>query len=158
MQKIVPFLWFDNNVDQALAFYQEVFSDFEVLNIARYSEGGMGEPGSVMLASIRLFGQQFNLLNGGPHFKFNEAVSFVINCADQAEVDYYWDKLTGNGGEESMCGWLKDRFGLSWQVVPTALGELLSGGDPEQNKRATQAMLKMRKLDIAALRAARDGQ
>ena len=146
MQTITPFLWFDNNAEEAMNFYVSVFKDAEVLNV------------SPMTVSFRLNGQEFIGLNGGPEFKFNEAVSFFVQCETQAEVDYYWEKLTANGGEESQCGWLKDKFGLSWQIVPTLLGQLL--GDPDRVKadRAMQAMLKMRKLDCAVLQQAFDGK
>lgn len=145
MQKITPFLWFDNNAEEAMNFYVSVFKDAEVLSV------------SPMTVSFRLNGQEFIGLNGGPEFKFNEAVSFFVNCETQAEVDYYWEKLTADGGMESQCGWLKDKFGLSWQIVPTLLGQLL--GDPDRVKadRAMQAMLEMKKLDCAVLQRAFDG-
>jgi predicted 3-demethylubiquinone-9 3-methyltransferase (glyoxalase superfamily) len=157
-QKITPFLWFDNQAEEAMKLYVSVFKDSEVLNVSRYGEAGPGEPGSVMTASFRLNGQEFVALNGGPMFTFTEAVSFVIDCADQAEVDYYWNALTTGGGEPGACGWLKDRFGLSWQVVPKALNELIGGPDPEGAQRAMQAMLQMSKLDVAALQRAYDGR
>lgn len=155
--KITPFLWFDNNLEEALDFYKSVFKSVEVFSISRYGEGGPAPAGTVITASFRINGQDFMGLNGGPMFKFTEAISFFIDCKDQAEIDYYWDKLTADGGEESMCGWLKDKFGLSWQVVPSVLGSLLGSPDPEKAGRAMQAMLQMRKLDIAALQAAHDG-
>jgi predicted 3-demethylubiquinone-9 3-methyltransferase (glyoxalase superfamily) len=142
MQKITPFLWFDNNAEAAMNFYVSIFKDAQVLNV------------SPMTVSFRLNGQEFIGLNGGPEFKFTEAVSFFVNCETQAEVDELWSKLTSEGGEESQCGWLKDKFGLSWQIVPTILGELLGDPDREKADRAMQAMLKMKKLDIAALKRA----
>ena len=152
----VPFLWFDGQAEAAAALYVDVFPDSRIDNVSRYGEAGPGEPGTVLTVDFTLDGQRFVALNGGPQFRFTEAVSFQIPCADQAEVDHYWDRLS-EGGEESRCGWLKDRFGLSWQVVPTALPELLGDPDPDRANRAMQAMLGMRRLDIAALRAAADG-
>jgi predicted 3-demethylubiquinone-9 3-methyltransferase (glyoxalase superfamily) len=157
VNKITPFLWFDNNLEAAMDFYASVFEEVEISNVSRYGEGGPAPAGTVITASFRINGQDFIGLNGGPMFKFTEAISFVIGCNDQEEVDYYWDKLTADGGEESMCGWLKDKFGLSWQVVPAVLGQLLGSPDPEKAGRAMQAMLQMKKLDIAALQAAHDG-
>lgn len=153
MQKITPFLWFDTQAEEAMNFYVSIFKNSKVLKVARYGDAGPGPKGSVMTASFQLDGQNFVALNGGPHFKFTEAISFVINCKNQEEVDYYWEKLT-EGGEESMCGWLKDKYGLSWQVVPTALEELFSLKDPAKVNKAMQAMLKMRKLDIKTLKQA----
>jgi predicted 3-demethylubiquinone-9 3-methyltransferase (glyoxalase superfamily) len=156
MQKITPFLWFDNNAEEAMNFYTSVFKNSKQVKVSRYPEGSPAPAGSVMVAEFELDGQRFIALNGGPQFKFTEAVSFVINCETQDEVDYYWSKLTADGGQESMCGWLKDKFGLSWQVTPTIVGELFSG-DPAGGQRAMQAMLQMKKLDIAALRQAYEG-
>ncbi|MBI5294357.1 MAG: VOC family protein [Chloroflexi bacterium] len=153
MQKITPFLWFDNQAEEAVNFYTSVFKNSKILSIARYGEAGPGPAGAVMTANFELNGQEFVALNGGPVFKFTEAVSFVVNCETQAEVDHYWEKLS-EGGETSRCGWLKDKFGLSWQIVPTVLGELMSAGDPERANRVTQAMLQMDKLDIGVLQAA----
>jgi predicted 3-demethylubiquinone-9 3-methyltransferase (glyoxalase superfamily) len=153
--KISPFLWFDSNAEEAANFYVSVFKNSEILEVSRSGEGGPGPAGQAFVVNFNLDGQEFKALNGGPMFKFTEAVSFMIDCADQAEVDYYWDKLT-EGGEESQCGWLKDRFGLSWQVTPTNLGDLIGGPDPVKANRAMQAMLKMTKLDIATLQAAYD--
>jgi predicted 3-demethylubiquinone-9 3-methyltransferase (glyoxalase superfamily) len=155
-QKIVPNLWFDTEAEEAARFYISVFKTGSILNVSHYPENSPGEAGTVMTVEFELNGQRFVGINGGPHFKFDEAVSFQINCEDQEEVDYYWEKLT-EGGEESQCGWLKDKFGLSWQVVPTGMDELFSDPDPERANRAMQAMLKMSKLDVAALRAAADG-
>ncbi len=150
MQKITPFLWFDNNAEAAIEFYTSVFKDAKVGKVARYTDAGPGPKGSVMTATITLFGQEFILINGGPQFKFTEAISFVVNCETQQEIDEYWEKLS-EGGEKSRCGWLKDKFGLSWQIVPTILGKLMQDQDQERVKRVMQAMLKMDKLDIAAL-------
>jgi predicted 3-demethylubiquinone-9 3-methyltransferase (glyoxalase superfamily) len=148
--KISPFLWYDSEAEEAANFYVSVFKNSEILEVSRN-----GENGQAFVVNFKLDGQEFKALNGGPMFKFTEAVSFMIDCADQAEVDYYWDRLT-EGGEESQCGWLKDRFGLSWQVTPSNLGDLIGGSDPVRANRAMQAMLKMAKLDIAALQAAYD--
>ncbi len=157
MQKITPFLWFDNNAEEAVTFYTSIFPDSKVGAMSRLPEGSPS-PGTVITGTITLAGQEFMVLNGGPHFKFNEAVSFFVSCKDQKEVDYYWNKLTADGGQESQCGWLKDKFGLSWQIVPDILGKLLSDKDGGKAGRAMQAMLKMKKLDIATLQKAFDGQ
>jgi predicted 3-demethylubiquinone-9 3-methyltransferase (glyoxalase superfamily) len=157
MQKIHPFLWFNDQAEAAMNFYVSVFRNSKVLGVSRYGDTGPGTKGSVMTADFELDGQRFTALNGGPIFKFTEAVSFVVDCADQTEVDHYWEKLTADGGEPSQCGWLKDRFGLSWQIVPRALFDLIGGKDPEKAQRATAAMLQMGKLDIAALQRAYDG-
>jgi len=154
--KITPFLWFDNNLEEAMNFYAGVFKEVEIFHVSRAGDGAPVPSGTVMSASFRINGQDFLGLNGGPMYKFTEAVSFFIQCNNQEEIDYYWEKLTA-GGEESMCGWLKDKFGLSWQVIPSVLGQLLGSPDPEKAGRAIQAMLQMRKLDIAALQAAHDG-
>ncbi|MBA3812500.1 MAG: VOC family protein [Caulobacteraceae bacterium] len=156
MPTIHPFLWFDDQAEAAMNFYVSVFEDSKIDQVMRYGEGGPGPAGSVMTASFQLGGQRFTALNGGPHFKFTEAVSFVVTCADQAEVDRFWDKLS-EGGAPGQCGWLKDKFGLSWQIVPSEMPELLGGPDPDKAKRAMEAMMKMTKLDIAALKAAREG-
>ena len=152
-QKITPFLWFDNQAEEAARFYVSVFKDAEVLSIDRYGEAGPGAAGTVMTVSFRLAGQEFVALDGGPQFTFTEAVSFVIDCASQDEVDYFWDKLSA-GGEPGPCGWLKDKFGLSWQVVPAVLTELLQDEDREKANRVMQAMLQMTKIDIAKLQQA----
>jgi predicted 3-demethylubiquinone-9 3-methyltransferase (glyoxalase superfamily) len=161
-QKITPFLWFDNNAVEAAAFYTEVFQNSSVGAHANYDEEGaatVGRPkGSVMVVDFEIAGQKFIALNGGPKFKFNESISLVIDCKNQDEVDYYWSRLTAEGGEESLCGWLKDKFGLSWQVVPSVLKETVGGPDPEGAKRATHAMLQMKKLDIQKLQDAYDGK
>ena len=157
MGKITPFLWFDDNAEQAMELYVSIFDDARVTNVSRYGEGAPLPAGSLMTASFELEGQAFTVLNGGPAFPFTEAVSFVISAADQDEIDRLWDRLTADGGEPGRCGWLKDRFGLSWQVVPPVLGELLSDPDPVKAGRVMQAMLQMDKLDINALVAARNG-
>jgi predicted 3-demethylubiquinone-9 3-methyltransferase (glyoxalase superfamily) len=155
-QKIIPNLWFDTEAEEAAAFYTSVFDDSRIVNVARYTEAGPREAGTVMIVEFELRGQRFVAINGGPQFKFDEAISFQIDCETQQEVDYYWERLT-EGGEESQCGWLKDRYGLSWQVTPAGMEELFAGSDPERANRAMEAMLKMRKLDIEALRRAADG-
>ena len=154
MQKISPFLWFDSNAEEAANFYVAIFKDSKILKIARYGEAGPGPAGSVMVVNFQIEGQDFIALNGGPLFKFSEAISFVINCQTQEEVDHYWNKLTAGGGQESQCGWLKDKYGLSWQVTPTILGELLADQDQKKAQRVMQAMLQMKKIDIAALKRA----
>jgi predicted 3-demethylubiquinone-9 3-methyltransferase (glyoxalase superfamily) len=153
MQKITPCLWFDNQLEEAITFYASVFPDLEVLNMNRYPEGTPDLAGKVLTASFRMAGQAFIALNGGPLFRFTEAVSFSIDCKTQEEVDYYWNKLTEDG-EESMCGWLRDKFGLSWQVVPAELGSLLYHPDPQKAQRAMQALFNMRKIDIETLKRA----
>jgi len=157
MQKIVAFLWFDNQAEEATNFYTSIFKDSKILEISRYGEAGPGPTGEVMVISFQLAEQEFNALNGGQRFKFNESISLVVNCESQEEVDYFWKKLTADGGEESMCGWLKDKYGLSWQIVPTALGKLASDPDPVRAQRVIQAMLQMRKLDVDALQRAYKG-
>jgi predicted 3-demethylubiquinone-9 3-methyltransferase (glyoxalase superfamily) len=156
MQKTRPCLWFDTQAEDAAKFYTSVFKNSEITEISRYGEAGPGPAGSVLTVAFTLDGDEYLALNGGPEFTFNEAVSFQINCDTQAEVDHFWNNLS-DGGEEGPCGWLKDRFGLSWQVVPTALPRLLSDPDPERANRAMKAMLSMGKLDIAALEKAADG-
>ncbi len=151
--RITPFLWFDAQAEEAARFYCSIFDDSEVLAVARYGEGGMGPVGAVMTVDFRIAGQRFVALNGGPIYQLTEAVSFVVNCADQAEIDYYWSKL-GAGGRDVECGWLKDRFGLSWQVVPTALWTMITDPDPARAARVMQALLRMKKLDLAKLEAA----
>lgn len=150
MQKITPFLWFNDNAAAAIDFYKSVFKDFELVKTTKYGDGGPMPKGTLMTAEFKMFGHHYVALNGGPHFSFNEAISFVVNCESQEEVDYYWDRLT-EGGTESQCGWLKDQFGLSWQVVPTALPKLLAKSDPEAVNRVLQAMFKMKKIVIADL-------
>ncbi len=162
MEKIRASLWFDTQAEDAARFYTTIFKDSKLGAITRYPDAGQEvhgkPPGSVMTAEFEIDGLSFIALNGGPNFKFNEAISFEIPCADQAEVDYYWERLT-EGGDPSaqQCGWLKDKFGLSWQVVPRAMGELLNSSDAEKSKRAFEAMLKMKKLDLGALQRAYNG-
>ncbi len=152
-QKITPFLWFNNNAEEAMNFYSAIFKNATFKVLSRWGANGMGPEGSVMSATFELEGQSFMALNGGPMFKFTEAISFFINCETQEEVDAYWEKLSA-GGEKSRCGWLKDKFGLSWQVVPTALGKALSNPDPAKAKKALEAMMKMDKIIIADLEKA----
>ncbi len=162
MPKITPFLWFDNQAEEAAKFYASVFPNSKIQDITHYDEASAkvsGQPaGSVLTIGFELDGQEFGALNGGPQFKFSEAISFAINCKDQAEVDHYWEGLTADGGEPSQCGWLKDKFGVSWQVVPERLSELLADPDPARAKRAMEAMLEMTKLDIAELEQAAAGK
>lgn len=155
MPRITPTLWFDTQGEEAATFYVSVFPNSKITDVARYGEAGPRPAGTVMTVDFELDGQQYLALNGGPEFTFNEAVSFTIDCADQEEVDYYWAKLS-EGGEEGPCGWLRDRFGLSWQVVPADLGKLMSDPDEGRAQRAMTAMLGMKKLDVAALHAAAD--
>jgi len=155
MPKITPFLWFDGQAEEAAKFYVSVFKNSKMGKVVRYGEAGPGPKGSVMVASFQVDGQEFTALNGGPQFKFTEAVSFVVHCKTQEEVDYYWDKLLASGGQESMCGWLKDKFGLSWQITPDALLELVSDPDPAISQSVMKAMMQMRKIDIEGLKRAR---
>ena len=150
MQKISPFLWFDQQAEEAATYYVSLFDDSEITEVTRYPEGSPGSAGQVMTVSFRIAGQEFTALNGGPEFSFTEAVSFYVHCKDQDEVDRFWSQLT-DGGEESQCGWLKDRYGLSWQIVPDRLGELLSDPDPARSQAAMQAMLQMTKIDIKVM-------
>lgn len=154
MQKITPFLWFDDQAEEAVSFYTSIFKNSKIGKISRYSEESAkasGRPvGSAMVVPFQLDGQEFMALNGGPHFKFNEAVSFVVNCDTQAEVDKFWERLS-EGGQEGRCGWLKDKYGVSWQVVPVALSKLMTATDPEKSKRVMQAILQMNKFDIQTL-------
>src|SRR5215467_5791051 len=154
MQKITPFLWFDNNTDEAIKFYTSVFKSSKVVNASYYGEAGPGPKGTIMTATIELEGQQFMLLNGGPIFKFTEAISLFISCKDQKEVDYYWNKLIEGGGKPSQCGWLKDKFGLSWQIIPKSLGEMLGDKDPKKANNVMRAMLKMSKIEVRKLEEA----
>lgn len=156
-QKIIPNLWFNTEAEEAARFYIDVFGEGEIHSVSRYTDDAPREAGTVMTVEFSLRGQRFVGINGGPQFSFDEAVSFQIDCADQAEVDRFWKRLT-EGGEESQCGWLKDRYGLSWQVIPRGLGALLSDPDPDRANRAMQAMLKMRKIDLSALEAAAAGK
>ena len=162
MQKIAPFLWFDQEAEEAVKFYTSIFKNSKIGRILRYDKQAAkasGRPaGSVLTIEFELEGQKFVALNGGPQFKFNESVSFVVNCETQEEVDYFWEKLTADGGEESQCGWLKDRFGLSWQVTPTVLIDMLHDKDSAKAERAMKAMLQMQKIDIDKLKAAYEGK
>jgi len=153
MTKISPFLWFDNNAEEAMLFYTSIFKNSKVGTVTRYGDAGPGPKGSVMTASFELEGQAFTALNGGPHFKFSEAISFVVSVTTQQEVDELWEKLTA-GGQPSRCGWLKDKFGLSWQIVPKALPELLGDKDPRKSQSVMKAMLEMDKINIARLKEA----
>ena len=155
-KKISPCLWFDNRIEEAVKFYISVFGG-KILQTAHYPEGAPMPKGTVMTITFTLQDEEFVALNGGPHFKFNEAVSFMVKCKDQAEVDKYWNALTADGGEESQCGWLKDRYGLSWQITPTVLLACTTDKDPEKAKRAMQAMMTMKKIDIAAIEKAHAG-
>jgi len=155
MSKISPFLWFDTQAEEAADFYTSIFKNSKIGKIARYPEGAPGPKGGVMTVAFTIDGQEFTALNGGPIFKFTEAISFVVNCDSQEEVDRYWSKLV-EGGEESQCGWLKDKYGLSWQIIPTVLGKLLSDPDPKKAKRVMESMLGMKKIDIAGLQKAYD--
>ena len=156
MQRIVPSLWFDTEAEQAADFYTSVFKNSRIVSVARYTEAGPREAGTVMTVEFELDGQRFIGINGGDQFKFSEAVSFQVNCDTQEDVDYYWEKLT-DGGSEGPCGWCKDKFGLSWQVTPTGMDEMFGDPDPERARRAMEAMFKMKKLDLATLQAAADG-
>ena len=162
MQKITPFLWFDHEAEEAVRFYTSTFKNAKTGRILRYDKEAAkasGRPaGSVLTIEFEIEGQKFVALNGGPQFKFNESVSFVVNCETQEEVDYYWEKLTADGGEESQCGWLKDKFGLSWQVTPTVLIDMLHDEDSAKAERAMKAMLQMQKIDIDKLKAAYEGK
>jgi predicted 3-demethylubiquinone-9 3-methyltransferase (glyoxalase superfamily) len=154
MQKITPYLWFKDQAEEAANFYTSLFKNSKIGDVSRYGEGGPGPAGQAMVVQFTLEGQEFYALNGGPEFSFTEAVSFLVNCETQEEVDYFWTKLTENGGEESMCGWLKDRFGVSWQIIPSALGRLMGDPDPAKAGNVMQAMLQMRKIVIADLQRA----
>jgi predicted 3-demethylubiquinone-9 3-methyltransferase (glyoxalase superfamily) len=154
MQKVTPCLWFDTQAEEAANFYTSLFPNSKILAVSRYGEAGPRPAGMVMTVQFQLEGQEFTALNGGPDFTFNEAVSFQINCESQEEVDRYWDALCENGGQPGPCGWLKDKYGVSWQVVPTELDRLISDPDPQRSQRAMKAMLQMGKIDIAALRKA----
>ena len=157
MQKITPFLWFDHQAEEAAAFYTSIFSNSKILKVARYGEGAPAPAGTVMTVEFQLDGQTFVALNGGPIFKFTEAISFVVNCETQDELDRYWDKLTSGGGAPVQCGWLKDKFGLRWQIVPTEFFELVSKGSQEQSDRVMAAMMEMVKMDLAKLKQAYNG-
>lgn len=155
MQKIVTHLWFDDQAEEAANFYVSLFEDSQVLDVSRYMEGSPGEPGKVMTVTFQLNGQEFIALNGGPEFKFNESMSLFVKCETQEEVDRLWAALT-DGGEEQPCGWLKDKYGLSWQIIPNVLGEMLQDENPDCAQRVMEAMLKMKKIDVSKLTAAYD--
>jgi predicted 3-demethylubiquinone-9 3-methyltransferase (glyoxalase superfamily) len=155
MQKITPMLWFDGKAEEAAKFYVSIFKNSKMGKVVRYGDAGPGPKGNVMVASFEVEGQEFTALNGGSEFKFNESVSFVVHCKTQEEVDYYWDKLLAGGGQESMCGWLKDKFGLSWQITPDVLLELISDPDPAISQSVMKAMMQMRKIDIEAVKQAK---
>ena len=157
MQKITPFLWFDNNAEQAANFYASVFRNSKIVNVARYGDAGPGPKGSVMTVKFQIEGQEFVALNGGPHYKMTPGTSFVVNCSTQDEVDHYWSKLA-DAGQIMDCGWLTDRFGVTWQIVPTILPELLTDKDPARSQRVMKVMLQMKKLDIAKLKQAYEGR
>jgi predicted 3-demethylubiquinone-9 3-methyltransferase (glyoxalase superfamily) len=157
-QKIQNCLWFDTQAEEAAKFYTSIFPDSKIVQIARYGDAGPGTKGSVMTVIFSLAGQKFMGLNAGPTFKFTEAISLMVNCDDQKEIEYYWEKLKAGGGQEVECGWLKDKFGLSWQIVPAKLDELLNESNPEKTNRVMQAVMKMKKLDIAALERAAEGK
>jgi predicted 3-demethylubiquinone-9 3-methyltransferase (glyoxalase superfamily) len=157
MQKITPFLWFDNNAEEAMKFYTSIFKNSKIEESRRCGEAGPGPKGSVMSATFQIEGQEFMVLNGGPHFKFTPAISFFVNCETQAEVDELWGKLLA-GGKAMQCGWLTDKFGISWQIIPKALGELLGDKDPQKSQRVMKAMMKMIKIDVAELERAYEGK
>ena len=155
MQKITPFLWFDGKAEEAMNFYTSIFKNSKIGRITRYGDAGPGPKGAVMSATFQLDGQEFMALNGGPQFKFTEAISFFVNCETQEEVDELWEKLS-EGGQKSRCGWLKDKYGLSWQIIPSALGKMLGDKDPEKSQRVMKAMLQMDKIDIRRLQEAHE--
>lgn len=156
MQKITPFLWFDGNAEEAMNFYTSIFKNSKIGQVRRYGEAGPGPKGSVMTGTFQIEGQEFMALNGGPHYKFTPAISFFVNCETQEEVDELWEKLSA-GGEAMQCGWLKDKFGVTWQIIPNALGELLGDKDPQKSQRVMKAMMKMVKIDVEELRRAHAG-
>jgi predicted 3-demethylubiquinone-9 3-methyltransferase (glyoxalase superfamily) len=155
MQKITPFLWFDGKAEEAMNFYTSIFQNSKIGRVSRYGAAGPGPKGTVMSATFQLAGQEFMALNGGPQFTFSPAISFYVNCETQEEVDELWEKLSA-GGEKSRCGWLKDKYGVSWQIIPSALGKLLQGPNPERSQRVMKAMLQMTKIDIKGLMRASD--
>src|SRR5438093_7355993 len=158
MQKISPFLWFDDQAEEAVNFYNSIFMNSKILNVTRYGEVGAGLKVSVMTVAFQLEGQEFMAINGGPHFKFTEAISFVVKCKTQEEVDDLWENLSEGGGEKIQCGWLKDKYGVSWQIIPTILGEMISDPNRAKSQRVVEAMLKMKKIEIEGLKKAYAGQ
>jgi predicted 3-demethylubiquinone-9 3-methyltransferase (glyoxalase superfamily) len=157
-QRIKTYLWFDHEAEEAANLYTSIFKDSKILNVARYGDAGPGPKGTAMTVNFQLEGQEFIALNGGPVYQFSEAISLLVDCETQEEVDRLWNKLIADGGEESMCGWLKDRFGLSWQIIPTALFRLMSDPDPEKSRRVMEAMLQMKKIDVPTLERAHAGK
>jgi predicted 3-demethylubiquinone-9 3-methyltransferase (glyoxalase superfamily) len=157
-QKITTYLWFDREAEEAANLYTSIFKNSKILNVARYGDAGPGPKGTAMTVNFQLDGQEFIALNGGPMYRFTEAISLLVDCETQEEVDRLWNKLTADGGEESMCGWLKDKFGLSWQIIPSALFQLMSDPDPEKSKRVMEAMLQMKKIDVPTLERAHAGK
>jgi len=157
-QKITTFLWYDDQAEEAAKFYTSLFKNSKITDVARYSEAGPGNPGSVMTVVFELEGQEFIALNGGPEFKFTEAISLMVECEDQEEVDQLWEKLTSDGGQEQSCGWLKDKYGLCWQIIPRGLLELVTGLDSKKSSQAMQAMFKMKKIDLETIRRAYEGK
>ena len=155
MKSIVPFLWFDNQAEEAMKFYTSIFKNSKIVSVTRHPEGGPGFEGGVITGTFRINDQDFYVINGGPMFKFTEAISLFVNCENQDEVDYLWEKLSA-GGQQQMCGWLKDKFGVSWQIIPTRLNELLTHKDPRKAQAAMKAMLKMKKIEVAKLEEAAD--
>ncbi|MFB3904951.1 MAG: VOC family protein [Acidobacteriota bacterium] len=153
MQKITPFLWFDNNAEEAVHFYVSIFKNSRIINMSRYGDAGPGPKGAVTVITFELEGQPFMALNGGPQFQFTPAISFLVNCEGQEEVDELWDKLS-QGGHKQQCGWLQDKYGLSWQIIPTALGEMLNDKDPAKSQRVMQVMMQMQKIDVKGLKEA----
>ena len=157
-QKITTYLWFDREAEEAANLYTSIFKNSKILNVARYGDAGPGPKGTAMTVNFQLDGQEFIALNGGPMYKFTEAISLLVDCETQEEVDRLWNKLTADGGEQSMCGWLKDKFGLSWQIIPSALFRLMSDPDPEKSRRVMEAMLQMKKIDVLTLERAHAGK
>lgn len=156
MQKITPFLWFDGNAEEAVNFYTSIFPNSRIVSVSRHGDAGPGPKGSVMVMTFELEGQQFMALNGGPQFKFSPAISLMVHCETQAEIDRYWDRLSA-GGQTIECGWLQDKFGVSWQIVPAVLGKMMADKDPKKSQRVLSALMKMKKLDIAGLESAYEG-
>jgi predicted 3-demethylubiquinone-9 3-methyltransferase (glyoxalase superfamily) len=157
-QKITPFLWFDNQAEEAVNFYTSVFKNSRINGMSRYGDEGPGPKGTVMVATFQIEGQEFMALNGGPQFKFTPAISFMVHCDTQEEIDELWEKLTSNGGQEVECGWLTDRFGLSWQITPKVFGKMMQDKDPAKTRRVMQAMMQMKKMDISKLEQAYSGE